>query len=112
MKDEIFISYSSSDRNKAKLLAEVLQAQAYSVWWDRKIPPGKTFDEVIEEKLETAQCVLVLWSEHSVRSKWVKEEASEGDKRGILIPVLIDDILPPFGFRRIQAATATWAFAL
>ena len=104
MKDEIFISYSSSDRNKAKLLAEVLQAQAYSVWWDRKIPPGKTFDEVIEEKLETAQCVLVLWSEHSVRSKWVKEEASEGDKRGILIPVLIDDILPPFGFRRIQAA--------
>jgi hypothetical protein len=30
--------------------------------------------------------------------------ASEGDRRGILVPVLIDDVLPPLAFRMIEAA--------
>jgi hypothetical protein len=34
----------------------------------------------------------------------VREEADEGRKRGVLIPVLIDDVRPPLGFGRIQAA--------
>lgn len=104
MKDEIFLSYSSSDRKKAQLLAEALKVQGYSVWWDKKIPPGEKFDTFIQKKLNQAKCVIVLWSEDSVDSDWVKEEASDGEKRDILIPALIDDILPPFGFRRIQAA--------
>ncbi len=33
-----------------------------------------------------------------------KTEASEGKQRGILIPVLIDDVKIPLAFRRIQAA--------
>jgi hypothetical protein len=45
-----------------------------------------------------------LWSRTSVSSKWVKTEASEGDRRGILIPVLIDDVKIPLAFRRIHAA--------
>ena len=104
MKDEIFLSYSSSDRKKAQLVAEKLKAQGYSVWWDRKIPPGHKFDTFIQEKLNQAKCVIVLWSKDSVDSDWVKEEASDGVNRDILIPVLIYDILPPLGFRRIQAA--------
>jgi len=47
---------------------------------------------------------VVLWSKESTRSKWVETEASEGDRRGILVPVLIDDVLPPLAFRMIQAA--------
>ena len=98
MKDEIFLSYSSSDRKKAQLFAEALKAQGYSVWWDRKFPPGHKFDTFIQEKLNQAKCVIVLWSKDSVDSDWVKEEASDGEKRDILIPVLINDILPPLGF--------------
>jgi formylglycine-generating enzyme required for sulfatase activity len=45
-----------------------------------------------------------LWSRTSVASKWVKAEASEGDRRGILVPVLIDDVKIPLAFRLIQAA--------
>jgi hypothetical protein len=101
---DIFISYSSEDRGKAKDIAEALKQQGLSVWWDRSILPGETFDTVIEEALDTANCVIVLWSKTSVSSTWVKTEASEGDRRGILIPVLIDDVKIPLAFRRIQAA--------
>ena len=101
---DIFISYSSEDRGKAKDIADALKQQGFSVWWDRSILPGETFDSVIEEALDAANCVIVLWSSTSVSSKWVKIEASEGDRRGILIPVLIDDVKIPLAFRRIQAA--------
>ena len=101
---DIFISYTSSDREKAKILAEVLEEQGWSVWWDRKIPPGRSFDEVITEALDAARCVIVLWSKESVKSDWVKEEASEGARRKILVPALIEDVGIPLGFRRIQAA--------
>jgi len=102
---DIFISYSSEDRGRAKDIAEALKQQGFSVWWDRSILPGETFDTVIEEALDAAKCVIVLWSSTSVSSKWVKIEASEGDRRGILIPVLIErDVKIPLVFRRIQAA--------
>ncbi len=76
----------------------------WSVWWDRTIPSGKRFDQVIQEALAAARCVLVLWSRQSIASDWVLEEAEEGRKRHILIPVFIEDVPPPMGFRRIQAA--------
>jgi hypothetical protein len=101
---EIFISYASEDRPRAKIIAEALEHQGYSVWWDVVIPPGKTFDEVIKEELYSTKCIIVLWSWKSVLSDWVKEESSEGVKRKILIPVLIDDVEIPLGFKRIQAA--------
>ena len=65
---------------------------------------GKTFDQVIEEALDTAKCVIVLWSRESVSSDWVKNEAREGARRHILVPILIDNVKIPFEFGHIQAA--------
>ena len=101
---DIFISYARSDREKARLFAEALQQEGLSIWWDPQIPPGQTFDAVIEEAIDTAQCVIVLWSKNSVRSDWVKTEAAEGKRRNILIPVLLDEVKIPLEFRRIQTA--------
>ncbi len=102
---DIFLSYSNEDRAIAKSIAEALEAQGCSVWWDRVIPPGRRFYEVIEQELEAAKCVIVLWSHKSVKSKWVNTEASEGDMRGVLVPVLIEnDVKIPLAFRLIEAA--------
>jgi hypothetical protein len=95
---DIFLSYKSEDRAKAQIIAEALEKNGYSVWWDRVIPPGRTFDEVIEEELAAANCMVILWSEESVKSEWVRTEASEGNRRKILIPVLIEDVTPPLAF--------------
>jgi hypothetical protein len=101
---DIFISYSSEDRSRVRVLADALSGHGWSVWWDRRIPAGKSFDQVITDALTEARCVVVVWSRDSVASSWVREEADEGRKRGVLIPVLIDEVRPPLGFGRIQAA--------
>jgi hypothetical protein len=101
---DIFISYARQDRTRAEAIARALEDQGWSVWWDWNIPAGKTFRQVIQEQLDKARCVIVLWSATSVTSKWVIEEASEGEERGILVPVFIEKVRPPLGFRSIHAA--------
>ncbi|MEJ2322510.1 MAG: TIR domain-containing protein [Gammaproteobacteria bacterium] len=104
---DIFISYSREDRPKAKLIAEELERRGWSVWWDRMIPAGQVFDDVIEREISAAKCIVVLWSSHSVGSRWVRSEASEGADRHILVPVLVEDVPIPLAFKRIQTADLT-----
>jgi hypothetical protein len=87
---DIFISYSSEDRERARTLAHALEERGWSVWWDREIPLGRSYDEVIEQALNGARCMLVLWTAASAASEWVRSEASEGKRRGILVPVFLE----------------------
>jgi hypothetical protein len=100
---EIFLSYASEDRDRAAVLAAALQGLGWSVWWDRVIPTGRPFVEVIKEELESAKCALVLWSRHSASSQWVQREARLAVERHKLFPALIDDIAPPWEFQELHA---------
>jgi hypothetical protein len=86
--NDIFISYSRADQTTAQMLANILEKEGWSVWWDRSLLPGDRFDNIIKGELQAAKCVVVLWSSNSVESDWVKDEAAEGAKRGVLIPLL------------------------
>src|SRR5262249_17012490 len=101
---DIFISYANEDRDTARKLAAELEARGWSVWWDRKIQAGQSFDQVIEWELETARRVVVLWEKNSISSEWVKNEAALAAERGVLVPALIDSVRPPLEFRCRQAA--------
>jgi hypothetical protein len=101
---DIFLSYNEKDRDAVRRLAERLQSTGWSVWWDRRIPAGLTWRSVLERELQHMRCMVVLWSRHSVASDWVCEEAAEGRQLGRLVPVLIEQVRPPAGFREIQAA--------
>ncbi|MGE5816092.1 MAG: toll/interleukin-1 receptor domain-containing protein, partial [Acidobacteriota bacterium] len=102
---DIFVSYAREDRHIAASLATHLEAQGWTVWWDRQILAGKEFDKVIETEIGQARCVLVIWSAHSVESRWVKTEAGEGLRRDILVPILVGDCTPPLAFRNIQSVS-------
>lgn len=101
---DVFISYSSSDRPKVEPLVRLLEERGWSVWWDRRIAVGKTYDDVISDALDTSKCVVVVWTKNSVTSKWVRAEASEGARRDVLAPVLLEDVRVPLEFRLIQAS--------
>jgi len=107
MAHDVFISYAKGDRSRAAELASILETKGLSVWWDRDILPGRTFDDVIEEALSSARSVVVLWSAESVKSRWVRTEASAAAERDALVPVLIESAAIPLEFRRVEAADLT-----
>jgi hypothetical protein len=104
---DIFLSYNEKDRETARRVAAVLEAVGWTVWWDRRIPAGETWRSVLDHALENMRCMIVLWSSRSIKSEWVYEEASEGRRQDKLVPVLIEAVRPPAGFREIQAADLT-----
>lgn len=101
---DVFLSYATQDRERIRPLVDALEASGWSVWWDRRIPAGRAYAEVIEAAIHDAQCMLVVWTKASVESEWVREEADRGKRRRLLVPVRLDDVEPPLGFGQIQAA--------
>ena len=101
---DLFLSYARDDRECAKLLAKALAARGWTVWWDRQIEVGQSFSETIERELEAARLVIVLWSQHSLDSPWVRNEAADAALRKALLPVRVEDVRPPLEFRRLQTA--------
>jgi hypothetical protein len=95
---DVFISYSSQDRDRARKFAEALEQEGFAVWWDDALHSGETFDEVIEAELRSAAAVVVLWSPNSVSSRWVRAEATIADRRGKLIPAIIEPCERPIIF--------------
>ena len=104
---DIFLSYAKENRESARSIAALLESAGWTVWWDRRIPAGRTWRSVLEEALREMRCMVVLWSTDSIESDWVKEEAEEARTIRKLVPVLIDAVTPPVGFRSIQAADLT-----
>ncbi len=100
MSTDVFLSYSSKDRDKVRQIVAALEDANLSVWWDREIGAGVMFERKIEEALDNAKCVVVVWSRDSVESDWVRAEAHEGLSRGVLAPLIIDDAKPPLAFRQ------------
>lgn len=106
----IFLSYAREDANKAKALAKCLERAGHSVWWDRHIHGGTEYADEIEAALGAAEVIIVLWSEASSHSAWVRDEAAEGRDSGRLVPLLLDKSPAPLGFRQLQSISiAGWS---
>lgn len=88
-------------------LVKLFQEQGWTVWWDSDITPGDSFDELIDAELVQARAIVVVWSKHSIASRWVRNEALEAADREILVPVRLDASRIPVAFRQTQVADLT-----
>jgi TIR domain len=99
---DIFISYKREEQPVARKLANALESEGWTVWWDPKLRAGEHFDDVIEKALNEAKCVIVLWSERSVQSRYVRDEATYALEKDKLVPVAIENVDLPFRFRGVE----------
>jgi hypothetical protein len=102
---DVFVSYKRDDQPRVAALVEAMRGAGIAVWWDQDIAPGSSWRETIAAELEQAKLCLVAWSEASVGAagRFVREEAERAAGRGAYVGVLLDPVLPPFGFGEWQA---------
>jgi TolB-like protein len=100
---KVFLSYSRPEQPFALKVIAALEEAGIQVWWDGLLEAGTTFVKSTGQALEEADAIVVLWSELSVESHWVRDEATVGRDRRTLVPVSIDGVLPPLGFGQFHA---------
>ena len=104
----IFLSYAREDVDSAKRLAEAVGRAGHEVWWDRHIQGGSRFTTEIDRALKDAEVVVVLWTDASIESAWVQDEAAEGRDTGRLVPVSLNGCRAPLGFRQFHTVALEW----
>ena len=100
---QIFISYAKEDQKKVKSLVKALETRGWHVWWDQYTSLGKTYDEVIQSALDDSDLVIVVWTRHSVSSRWVRSEAERAANQDKLFPVMMEEVQLPLAFSLFHA---------
>src|SRR5215510_2002014 len=98
---DIFVSYAKTDRALASKLVAMLEAEGWKVWWDTSLAIGDDFRNEIMTELGRARAVVVIWTDASIKSDWVRSEAGRAQADRKLIPVKLEhltykDLPPPF----------------
>src|SRR5258708_22787064 len=101
---DIFISYARSTADQAQAVAEALRGLGYGVWRDDELPAHRAYAKVIEERLQAAKAVVVIWSAEAVDSEWVQSEADTARTDHKLVQLTVDGTTLPRPFDRIQCA--------
>jgi len=101
---DVFVSYARSDEPQAERVATALRAEGYQVWRDDELPAHRAYADVIEERLNGAKAVMVLWSAESSRSQWVRAEADAARSAGKMVQATLDRTIPPMPFNQVQCA--------
>ncbi|MEQ8311018.1 MAG: TIR domain-containing protein [Sphingopyxis sp.] len=101
---DVFISYSRDNKARVADIAAAVSAAGYDVWWDAELPPHRSYGDVITEKIGSAKAAIVVWSQASAQSEWVRAEADVARNQKKLVQTAIDDVMPPLPFNQIQFA--------
>jgi TolB-like protein/Flp pilus assembly protein TadD len=102
---DVFISYKAEDRKRLTPLVKALEDEGFDVWWDQHIGGGTNWREEIETHLDAAKVVIVVWSKKTVgpEGRFVRDEAGQAQEAGHYLPITVDNVRPPLGFREVQA---------
>ena len=88
----VFISYSSEDRDVASRISKSLKSQGLSVFLDMdSLVAGVDYSQRITDAVSKADAVLVLLSANSKRARWVEHELESAlEQEKIVVPILLD----------------------
>jgi len=106
---DIFISYSSKDKSVAYQLVSHIEKEGFACWIaPRNIEGGVEYSEVIEKAILECKIFLLVFSENSEKSPWVKSELNVAfSENKYLIPYKIDST-PLKGTMRLLLNDRHW----
>ena len=94
-KYDIFISYSRKDFEDVNALVNIFKQRipTLDIWFDLDgIESGEEFDDKIIEAIDNSFCMVFAVSNHSLQSKWTKNEVMYAKNTGKkIIPVLLSN---------------------
>ena len=93
MSADVFISYKSDEEEYARKIRSVLEANGISCWMaPDSIPLGSNYMKQIPLAIDHCKAMIILLSEKSQNSVWVKNEFSQAvTKNKLIIPYVIQD---------------------
>jgi hypothetical protein len=88
-----------------------LEAEGWSVWWDKSLAAADKYRDEIMKQLAAARAVISIWTPTSIKSDWVRAEAGRAEADGKLIPVktaegLMSQLGPQRRFERKSRTSA------
>jgi hypothetical protein len=117
-KPRVFVSYASADKSFVERLASALESLAVRLWIDyREIRVGDSIVDEISKGLRETDALVVVLSESSVISRWVREEINAAfiamvEGKGVrLCPALIQSCDVPVMLRVRKYADFTKGFS-
>ena len=92
MNHDVFISYSSKNRNAAFAILHELEENGIKCWIaPRDITSGLDYGDLIDEAIKRCRVFLLIYSEYSLNSKWCKGELNIAfTEEKTIIPYRID----------------------
>ncbi len=105
----VFISYSSRDIKIAKQVLSLLEQNQVKCWMaPRDIIGGMEYGDIIDDAIHHSQVILVIFSENSNKSQWVRSELNLGfSAHKAIVPYKIDNT-PLEGAMRLMLNDKHW----
>ncbi len=97
-KRKVFISHNSMDKPFVHRLTKDLREHGVDLWLDEnEIGVGDSLIDLIQSAIQDAKFFIVILSNNSMKSKWVKKELNSAlsleieSGKSFVLPVVIDD---------------------
>jgi hypothetical protein len=87
---DVFLSYAHKDNHYRKQVQKALEKRGLSVWVDdRGISPGVSWQEAVQEAIDSACVVVVILSPDAKESRYVNRELNYADnQKKRIFPIL------------------------
>jgi hypothetical protein len=97
---QVFVSYAQKDMVEARRILEALEQAGLSVFRETSLAAGVSWADDVRHQIDTAKCVVVLWSQAAAESQFVQQEVAQAIQAwsdGRLVLAVLDETELPRG---------------
>ena len=103
---QVFVSYAQKDMVEARRILEALEQAGLSVFRETSLAAGVSWADDVRHQIDTAKCVVVLWSQAAAESQFVQQEVAQAIQAwsdGRLVLAVLDETELPRGLGDLPA---------